>query len=110
MLTFAVLPVKTFPLAKTRIGDLLGDADRARLAEAMVGDVLEALSAVAGLDRILVVTAEPKAAEAARRAGAEVVPDPIEPGHSAAAAAGAARAAALGADRVLFVPGDCPAV
>ena len=35
----------------------------------MVGDVLEALGAVRGLDAILVVTAEPHAAAAAAEAG-----------------------------------------
>ena len=110
MATFAVLPVKTFPRAKTRIGGLLADADRAVLTEAMVGDVLEALARVRGLAGVLVVTSEPRAVEAAARHGAEVVPEPAELGHSAAAAAGAAHAVRLGADRVLLVPGDCPAL
>ena len=36
----------------------------------MVGDVLDALAAVAGLDGVIAVTAEPRAADAARDAGA----------------------------------------
>jgi len=110
MRTVAVLPVKTFPRAKTRIGTSLSDSDRVLLAEAMVADVLDALAAVHGLDAILMVTGEPRAAAAATRVGAQVLPDPDEPGHSAAAAAGAAWAADDGAERVLLVPGDCPAL
>ena len=108
MRTFAVLPVKTFPRAKTRT--TLGDGDRALLADAMVGDVLDALRRVHGLDGVIVVTSEARAAAAAGRAGAQVLADPEEPGHSQAAAAGARAAAAQGAERVLLVPGDCPAL
>jgi 2-phospho-L-lactate guanylyltransferase len=76
----------------------------------MVGDVLEALCAVAGLDGIVVVTGEPLAAAAAREAGAEVVRDAAEAGQSAAAALGVDSVLARGARRVLLVPGDCPAL
>jgi 2-phospho-L-lactate guanylyltransferase len=106
MRTAAVLPVKSFSDAKSRIGAAF---DRAALAEAMVCDVLDALADMPELD-VVVVTGEPVVAEAALATGATVLPDPSEPGHSAAAVAGACWAAANGADRVLMIPGDCPAV
>jgi len=65
---------------------------------------------VPGLDDVIVVTAEPAAAAAARDAGAHVVHDPDESGQSAAAARGIAAAVERGAERVLLVPGDCPAL
>lgn len=102
----AVLPVKSFRAAKTRLGTAV--ASRPTLAEAMVGDVLDALARVAALDDLIVVTAEPAAAAAARAAGAHVVHDPEEAGQSAAAARGIAAAGERGAERVLLVPGDCP--
>jgi 2-phospho-L-lactate/phosphoenolpyruvate guanylyltransferase len=108
--TVAVLPVKSFGRAKQRLGAALGGPERETLAAAMVGDVLDALSAVDGLDRVVVVTAEPVAAHAAEAAGATVVHDPEEAGQSAAAARGVAAAQADGAERVLLVPGDCPAL
>jgi 2-phospho-L-lactate guanylyltransferase len=108
--TVAVLPVKSFGQAKQRLGVALGAAERAELAEAMVGDVLEALNAVEAVDGVVVVTAEPAAARAARAAGAAVVHDPEEAGQSAAAARGIEAAVAAGAQRVLLVPGDCPAL
>ena len=71
---------------------------RAELAAAMVGDVLAALGArAAGSTTLIVVTAEPRAAAAAREAGAHVVDDPAETGQSDAAALGVA--AARGARR-----------
>lgn len=108
MRTFAVLPIKSFGRAKQRLGDAL--AERPRLAEAMAADVLEALGAVAALERIVVVTAEPRAARIAAAAGAQVVDDPREAGQSAAAALGVEVARREAAERVLLVPGDCPAL
>jgi 2-phospho-L-lactate/phosphoenolpyruvate guanylyltransferase len=108
--TVAVLPVKSFGRAKQRLGAALAGTERSELAEAMVADVLAALRRVEGVDHVVVVTAEPVAARAALAAGAAVVHDPEESGQSAAAARGVSAAAADGADRVLLVPGDCPAL
>jgi len=106
MRTFAVLPVKSFPRAKSRTA--LDDPHRTALAEAMMADVLDALAEVPGLEDVLVVTREPRAVEAAARTGATVVHDPTESGHNPAALRGARAAAERGAERVLLVPGDCP--
>ena len=110
MTTLAILPVKGFGQAKTRLRERVPDGPRAGLAEAMVRDVLGALGQVDGLGGVIVVTAEPVAAVLARAAGAEVVHDPAEAGQSAAVGLGVARALERGADRVLAVPGDCPAL
>ena len=99
-----MLPVKRFERAKTRL-DVPG---RDEVAAGMVTRVLEALRAARGLDHVLVVTADPAAAEHAGRHGFEVVHEAALAGHSAAAALGVERAVALGATRVLLVPGDCP--
>ena len=92
------------PDVAQEVGELHGDAE---LAEAMARDVLVALAAVPGLDDVVVVTAEPRAARAAEEVGAVVIHDPEEAGQSAAARRGIAAARA---DRVLLVPGDCPAL
>jgi 2-phospho-L-lactate/phosphoenolpyruvate guanylyltransferase len=110
MRTAAILPVKSFGRAKARLGGALGGGQRSELAAAMVADVLAALDGVEGLDEVVVVTAEPRAVEAARTAGATVVHDPDEAGQSAAAERGIAAAVERGFDRVLLVPGDCPAL
>jgi 2-phospho-L-lactate/phosphoenolpyruvate guanylyltransferase len=110
MRTAAVLPVKSFARAKQRLDAAVGQPDRAELAAAMLGDVLAALGAVDGLDDVIVVTAEPRAADLARAAAAHVVADPLEAGQSDAAARGVRSALARGAQRALLVPGDCPAL
>jgi len=110
MHTAAVLPIKSFARAKQRLGEAVGGGERRELAEAMVVDVLAALTAVPEVADVLVVTAEPLAVRAAERAGATVVHDPDEAGQSAAAARGIDVALARGAGRALLVPGDCPAL
>jgi 2-phospho-L-lactate guanylyltransferase len=101
--TAAVLPIKSFSRAKSRLGEAL---DRRELAAAMTSDVLRALAATPGLSEVIVVTAEPLAADS----GAVVVHDPDEAGQSAAARRGIQGAVERGAERVLLVPGDCPAL
>jgi 2-phospho-L-lactate guanylyltransferase len=110
MRTAAVLPVKSFGRAKQRLDAAVGQPERGELAAAMVGDVLATLRAVPGLDDVFVVTAEPRAAAAARDAGAHVVEDPVEAGQSDAASRGIRAAVDRGAERVLLVPGDCPSL
>ncbi len=101
-----MLPVKSFDRAKSRTA--LDGPRRAALAEAMVGDVLAALADVERLDDVVVVTREAVVVRAARAVGAVVVDDPWETGHNPAAVLGARAAMERGAERVLFVPGDCP--
>jgi 2-phospho-L-lactate guanylyltransferase len=111
----AILPVKRFARAKTRLlGELIGPQERAALLRAMLTDVLAAIERSAAIERVVVVTAEGRAEklamEAARRmtTAVEVLQDPRDPGHSEAATLGIVRAKALGAECVVLLPGDCP--
>ena len=106
MRTAAILPIKSFDRAKSR----LDRPGRAGLAAGMATDVLRALAAARSLDAVLVVTREPGARAAALEHGAQVVDEPELLGHSGAAELGVAHALAGGAERVLLVPGDCPLV
>jgi 2-phospho-L-lactate/phosphoenolpyruvate guanylyltransferase len=110
MTTVAVLPVKRLGEAKQRLGDALGAVERRALAEAMVGDVLDALTGAAAVDAIVVVTGEPAAVALAAAAGAATVADPDDAGHVRAARRGVTWALQHGATRALLVPGDCPAL
>jgi 2-phospho-L-lactate guanylyltransferase len=109
MRTLAILPVKRFDLAKSRLSEQLDPPARRRLAEAMVSDVLDALTATAGIDAV-VVTNEPAVGALASARGAGVLADPTETGQSAAAMVGIAHALEHDYDRALLVPGDCPAL
>ncbi|HEX5711880.1 MAG TPA: 2-phospho-L-lactate guanylyltransferase [Solirubrobacterales bacterium] len=104
----AVLPVKRFYEAKQRLATGLSGEQRRTLAGAMVADVLEAIGAARTIERTIVVSGDPIAQELAAAAGAEVVPDPEDAGHSNAALAGIARAEVEGAECVVLLPGDCP--
>jgi 2-phospho-L-lactate guanylyltransferase len=104
----AILPVKRFAAAKQRLAPGMGSTHRAELAAAMLEDVLEAIFAARSIERVVVVSSEPRAIELATASGAEVLPDPDQGGHSGAALAGIARALELGAGCVVLLPIDCP--
>ena len=111
MSLFAVLPVKRFAGAKERLArDGVSAADRLALATAMLSDVLGALRQCRHVDDIGVVTGEPGAEALARGAGAQVVADSPQDGHSEAAVRGIEWAVAEGAFAVLLVAGDTPAM
>ncbi|HEX5852470.1 MAG TPA: 2-phospho-L-lactate guanylyltransferase [Solirubrobacteraceae bacterium] len=110
MRTAAVLPVKSFAHAKQRLGASVADPLRLELARAMVADVLLALAQAESIERTIVVTREESVALSAAELGALIVQDHAEAGQSAAASLGIERALAEGFQRVLCVPGDCPAL
>ncbi len=108
--TAAILPIKRFAEAKQRLGQSVADPLRRDLARAMVADVLFALSRSRLVENTIVVTREEEAKAAAGAHGAIVVLEESESGQSAAVALGVQRALAEGFQRVLCVPGDCPAL
>jgi 2-phospho-L-lactate guanylyltransferase len=107
MNTFAILPIKSFENAKRRLAGALEVTPRRALVEAMFSDVLVALRRSSAVDQMLVVTSHHGAQRIAGGYGALVLEDD-EQGHNEAATIGVERALALGAERVLLVPGDCP--
>jgi 2-phospho-L-lactate guanylyltransferase len=104
----AVVPVKRFAVAKSRLATGVEETRKPDLVAAMVADVLEAIGAARLVERTIVVSQEPRAAELAAAAGADLLSDFDDAGHSAAALAGIAAAEAAGAGCVALLPGDCP--
>src|ERR671934_282298 len=109
MRTCAVLPVKRFDDAKQRLDRTMTAGTRRALAEAMVSDVLHGLRRAQRVDKVIVVTGESGAEALARAYDAESIPDD-DRGHSHAARSGVDWALERDYDRVLLVPGDCPAL
>ena len=107
---FALLPVKAPGQAKQRLNGFLGAAEREALARVMYEEVLAALCAARGLDRIVVVTSDEATARHARRTGALVFEEQEQLSHSHSADAAARRAMQLGAKTALLVPIDVPLV
>jgi 2-phospho-L-lactate guanylyltransferase len=104
----AVVPVKRFAVAKSRLAPGVEETRKPELVAAMVADVLEAIAAARLVERTIVVSQEPRAAELAAAAGADLLSDFDDAGHSAAALAGIDAAEAAGAGCVALLPGDCP--
>jgi 2-phospho-L-lactate guanylyltransferase len=109
MPALAILPIKSFEEAKRRLRHHLSAGERHALAEAMFADVLIALRRSAAVQGIIVVSAHHVAQQIAAGYGASVVED-LNRGHNPAAALGINAAVRTGAERVLLVPGDCPAL
>ncbi len=101
----AVVPVKTLPAAKSRLAAWLDRAAVERLAIAMLGDLLETLQRVRGLERIAVATPDPELAEVARAAGAEALCAAVA-GLNPAIEAACAQLAPGADDAALVVLGD----
>lgn len=106
----ALLPAKPLSSAKTRLGSLLDDQARMTLAGAMFADVLSALRGAAGLDAVVVVTADPTLAAHARSTGVIVVDEGAARGLNGAVSLGTETAVRLGASAVLVLLSDVPLV
>lgn len=104
----AVVPVKRFAVAKSRLGPGVEATRKPELVAAMIADVLEAIGEARLVERTIIVSQEPAAADLAAAAGADLLSDFDDASHSAAALAGIAAAEAAGARCVALLPGDCP--
>src|SRR3954451_23326549 len=108
MRTLAIVPVKSFDLAKQRLSVSLASGGRRSLMQAMFSDVLGALRKTEGIEEIAVVTEDVAAGAVATGERMIVLHDDVCDGQSAATQIGIRYALAQGFERVLLVPGDTP--
>jgi 2-phospho-L-lactate guanylyltransferase len=108
MRTLAIVPIKSFDLAKQRLSDSLAVGARRSLVQAMFSDVLGALRRAEGIEQIAVVTADVAAGSVATGERMVVLHDSVSEGQSAATEIGIRYALDAGFERVLLVPGDTP--
>ncbi len=110
--TWAVLPVKSFARAKSRLRAELDDAQRTALAREMFEHVLQVALHTPGIAGALVITDGADVAKLARAHRAEVMDDPQPPAASLAGVVDAALAElrTRGAERALVLMGDLPRV
>jgi 2-phospho-L-lactate guanylyltransferase len=106
--TVAIITAKRFTAAKQRMSGAVPEERRLALVEAMLGDVLEAVTQARQVTFTVVITGEAAAAGLASGCGAEVIHDPDDAGHVGAAKLGIQRAIELEADTAVLLPGDCP--
>jgi 2-phospho-L-lactate guanylyltransferase len=106
----AVVPVKGFDAAKSRLAPTYPPEFRRGLAQAMLEDVLVALCAATELAGLIVVTVDPLARAVAAHFGARIFDDGARDGHTGAVMAAARRLATEGRTGMLTVPGDIPLI
>lgn len=104
---WALVPIKTFDTAKTRLEGVLTRKECAGLAERMAMDVLRALTACPAITGIAVLSDEPGLATWAETATVRLIPEQATE-HLASLAGAAGLLAADGVRTLMVLPGDLP--
>jgi 2-phospho-L-lactate guanylyltransferase len=105
---WALVPIKPFAAAKSRLEGLLTRAECARLAEEMARDVLRALHAAPDISGIAILSTEPHLTPLAEAVGARVYGEDPGEDYRAALSRVAADLQGHGARHLLVVPADLP--
>ncbi len=106
----ALVPVRSLEGAKARLGEALDAEERRALVERLLARTVEAAAATPGVAAVAVVSPDPAVLELAVRLGAEGVPQGGGGGLNEGLEEARAWAEDAGADGILVVPGDLPAV
>ncbi len=104
-----LIPVKNLQNAKQRLAPVLDVAARTALAQAMLHDVLEAVSA-SSRDGVAVVSNDAFATELARHFGFQLIRDNANVSETAAIEMASHVCQAQGVESTLVIPGDIPLV
>ncbi len=107
---WAVVPVKNFSAAKTRLAGVLQAVERSRLSRMMLDDVLDALSKSNRLAGVVVVTADGDVVDAAEAIGVRVFWETASLGPAKAVASAARQLARDGRVGILGIMADVPLV
>jgi 2-phospho-L-lactate/phosphoenolpyruvate guanylyltransferase len=105
-----LIPVKSLANAKQRLASLLDQPTRTKLAQAMLFDVLETLSAWTGRPEVSIVSSDPFALELARRFEFQIIPDNANRSETDAIEMATRFCESRGADSTLVIPGDIPLI
>ena len=104
---WAILPIKTTALAKTRLASVLSDDECAKLALAMMLDVIDSLKASHRIAQVAVVTADAEVATIARKQGCLIMLETTN-GLNENLMVVAQELQNKMIDGILIVPGDLP--
>ena len=107
---WAVVPVKNFSAAKTRLAGVLQTVERSQLSRMMLDDVLDALSRSSRLAGVVVVTADGDVVDAAEAIGVRVFWETASLGPAKAVASAARQLARDGRVGILGIMADVPLV
>lgn len=107
---WAVVPVKAFRRAKTRLDDILGPQEREQLSRAMLRDVLAVTTGCGSLAGVFVVTNDAEVASVATAFGASILHDADNAGPARAVTAAAQALAAEGHAGMVGIMADVPLI
>jgi 2-phospho-L-lactate/phosphoenolpyruvate guanylyltransferase len=108
MKTYAIVPVKRFENAKTRLSSILDTDDRILLSSLMLEDTLRILSVTASLTQVIIVSADKRAEEIATKHGAKFLREEKEKGVNSAVALADIYCMRKTADATMVIPLDLP--
>jgi 2-phospho-L-lactate/phosphoenolpyruvate guanylyltransferase len=108
MNVFAIVPVKRFENAKTRLSSVLDTDERIHLSLLMLEDTLHTLSMASSLTKVVIVSSDKRAEELATQHGANFVNEETEDGVNSAVALADRYCIKEAADATLIIPYDLP--
>lgn len=108
MTLWAIVPVKPFGLAKSRLAPVLEPTQRVALSRAVLAQTLAILQQTPAVTRTLVVSRDPAALSLARMYQANTVSESGQPELNAALRRAIQVARSFGASGVLVLPADLP--
>lgn len=105
---FAIVPVKTFGQAKSRLGGFITSQERAKLSELFLEDTLATLKSTPTLSKTVVVSSDRRAEEISKSYGANFLIEDRDKGVNAAVGLADIYCDKNGADCTLVIPQDLP--
>lgn len=108
MTLWAIVPVKPFNYAKSRLSPVLSPREREGLGRDFLERTLDVLAEVAEIERTLVISRDTEALTVARERGAHTVTESGSPELNDALTRATQVAATFGARGVLVIPTDLP--
>ena len=108
MKTFAILPVKRFENAKTRLSSILDMDDRILLSSLMLEDTVKILSSVRSLTQVVIVSADRRAEEMATKHGVTFLREEKEKDVNSAVALADLYSIREAAEATVVIPQDLP--
>lgn len=108
MKIFAIVPIKKFENAKTRLSSVLGTDDRTHLSLLMLQDTLQTLSVVQSLTQVITVSADKRVEEIALKYGATFLLEEKERGVNSAIVLADNYCIKEAAEATMVIPHDLP--
>src|SRR6266404_7495971 len=105
-----LVPVKNLENAKQRLAPLLDQDTRTELAQAMLHDVLDALSACCSYSEISLVTSDPFVLDLAQAFSFQVIPDATNRSETDAIEMATQLCESRGVESTLVIPADIPLI